>query len=470
VVDGGGLVGYKKVSIIEVFLNKKEYLCVAPIERSFGNPAEDIFYGLMVAKMKGRKLVIISRKQTFLRRILSRFIKDWMTNKEIFDLECPGVIVPRYNIAGYNFFAGLLDTVYLFFTIFRMVLKKLIRFDLFYSNRYKLGHFFEMPHFGWKTIYNPDEKAVYSWESSKSYEWNKFLFEKYPVQFDAKKEMIAQEARLKIGLPLDASYVCLHVRDGGFRYEDMKLGGFRCADISNYEKAVDILNSHGLWVVRIGDPRMKPSPFKNKKFIDYAFSPYKSDLVDLYLLKNCKLFFGMDSGPYDPAILFQREMVLSNLSGWVFATPPRYGDLALVKYVYSKAMNRFLSVREMLEEPCTIDCHQFSYYHKEFFNYIWVENTVEEIQSVVKEKLNQKSNYVYSALQNEFVEKRRAQLEAWIPTHPIIKKKPSQCYRFAARGNYRGTLGEEFLRKNWEFGEHLEKMTFDFKKAGLDKQ
>ncbi len=458
----------RRITILEAFFRKDKYYCLAPFERSFGNPAEEIFFGILIAKMKGKKLVVIVRQPTFLRKIISKFKKDRLTNQELFALECPGVIVPRRDIIGYDLFSRLLDCVYVFFLIVRSLVCRLTKFDLFYNEKSRFK-WMEMPRFGQNIMFNPDGKKIFSWATAQSYRWDQFLFEPYHVQLDEKKEQVARDAFMHLGIPQDAPYVCLHVRDIGTYAETEASGGYRSANIANYEQAIDCAISRGLWVIRIGDPKMKRAPFKKEKFIDYAFSEHKSDLLDLYLMKNCQLFLCTASGPAEVALLFQKDMILSNITGLSLGSPFKYGDLGLIKYHYSKSRQRFLSVREMLEESYRIDYNCLSQLPGDDADYIMIENTPEDLREVVDEKLGQDSNYTYTELQHEFVRKRVAQVEERIATDPFFRGSCWQAYRFAARVNFKGTMGREFLKRNWEYGESLKKMTEEFHEKGVKR-
>ncbi|MBF0595251.1 MAG: TIGR04372 family glycosyltransferase [Candidatus Omnitrophica bacterium] len=456
----------RNVMLWEALFNRKKYFCLAPYEKSLGNAAEEIFLGLMVAKMTNRQLVIISRKPGFFRRVIARFRKYRFTNAEMFDLDCPGVVLSRRDIVGYGFFSVFLDHLYIFFLVIKVIVYKVTRFDLFYNKMFSPVSVFEMPAFGQIEVYNPARQKDFSWAADQSYGWEKYMAEQYPLQLSEQKNKLAAELRVQMGLPADAPFVCLHVRDGGFHAEAGSFGAFRNSDIALCEQAVDLMISRGFRVVRLGDARMKPAPFKRERFIDYPFTPYKSELLDLYLIRNCELFIGTDSGPVEVGMLFQKKMLYLNLTNWPSSMPVRHGDLGLIKYYYSKSRKRFLSVRELLEEPCAINLHYHFPENEDVTDYIIFENTSADIRSVVAETLDQGGTYVYNGLQDDFVTKRRAQGARLIATDPYFKSDHRECYRLAFRMRFMGTLGRDFLNRNWEYGDYLKEMTAAFQQAG----
>ncbi len=113
-----------------------------------------------------------------------------------------------------------------------------------------------------------------------------------------------------MGLPENASFVCLHVREGGY-YGGKEGRGkeIRNANVHNYVEAIRSLTDRGYWVVRLGDKTMKPLP-ELSRVIDYALSEHKSDEADIYLVAHCEFYVGHNSGPWDAANLFGKPIMM----------------------------------------------------------------------------------------------------------------------------------------------------------------
>jgi hypothetical protein len=185
--------------------------------------------------------------------------------------------------------------------------------------------------------------------------------------------------------------------------------------------------------------------------IDYAHTPYKSELMDMYLVSQCRFYVGTNSGPFDVATLFSKPMILVNTIEWSLALPAKRGDLAIIKHTFSRSRNRFLSIKEILEEP--FGCQVFRPPSDE---YVKVENTPEEIRDVIEEFLAKSEDYGYSELQEAFNEGRRRQIHRWLdqgePFWPAPSKKDLviEQYRIASRADsVAGTLGQKYLEQNW---------------------
>lgn len=442
----------------------KKYLFLAPYEYSIGNASEFVFNGALTARIKGKQLVLVVRQPSVIRRIFKPAIRlKAITNKEIFNVYSNDpVIIPSNSL--FSLIVGtILDFIYLLVYFSN---KTFLRGANYIGRRlFKLRpyYFSYIPTLGHQVIFNPDRTPFFSWEKVFSYNWEQVLNEDLFIRLDQKKERQAEDIYKQMGLTVDKWYVCLHIRELGFHNDSADEGSFRCADINHYIKAIEYIACMGGYVVRMGDSSMKPLP-KMKNVVDYPHSPYKSDLMDLYLIKNCKLYIGMDSGIWDTAQMFQKNNLIINSTNWCFAIPPKYGDLIIIKHWFSKSRARFLSVKELLEEPFEICFHFTEVPSDENNDYIIVENSPEEIKLLVSEKLSQSNRYSYSELQRLFCEKRKIQLMKWIED-PFFKNNVNQSYRAAIRYFYQGTVGDGFLKDNWEYSDYLKEMTERFLKT-----
>lgn len=438
---------------------------MTPYESTIGNAAEFIYYGAMVAKMKGKTLVLIVRQPGLARKILSKIIKTriTITNKEIFNVFSNNIIPADRPITK------VLGVIVEYYMIVLFIYNQILRPVNYVLKRLfnkKASYFPSMPWLGHKEIFNPTKDKQFFWNRAISCDWEKVLSEEMPIYLDEKKIKKAKELQAEMGMPEDCWFVALHVREKGFYNEIAAEVDFRCGNIYSYLKAIDLVTSMGGWVVRMGDKTMTPLP-KIEHVIDYPHTKYKSDFMDLYLIKNCRLYVGMDSGIWDVAHMFKKNNLVINSAGGFFCIPPKYGDLIIIKHYYSRSKMRFLSVKELLDEPWGINiAWDESPYNPEKSEYLVVDNTPDEIRTVIYEWFNKSENNTYTTLQNLFIEKRRQQIIKWLAEAPYFKKYPDQAYRFASRYCYEGTAGNDFLEKNWEYGHYLTELTDRFRKMG----
>ena len=107
-------------------------------------------------------------------------------------------------------------------------------------------------------------------------------------------------------------FVCLHLREAGFRNDAADpYGAMRNVRVETYEKAIEKIVAAGGWVVRIGDPTM--TPLKDReKVVDAALWPDRPDWFDVYLWSACRFYIGTQSGPLDAVTAFGKPRVLTN--------------------------------------------------------------------------------------------------------------------------------------------------------------
>ena len=208
----------------------------------------------------------------------------------------------------------------------------------------------------------------------------------------------------QLGVPDDAWFVCLHVRESGFKraqgYDAVESG--LNAEIASYLPAIRTVIERGGWVIRVGDEKMKPLP-PMPGTIDYAHSALKSEWMDIFLLGACRFFIGTSSGPAYVPPLFGVPCVLTN---WfpIGQRPFNSRDLYIFKLYRAGSPPRQLSFAEMMAPPIG---YAPRYVHREELGLVSVPNTPEEIREVVSEMLDRlDANLSYSeadeALQSAF--------------------------------------------------------------------
>lgn len=229
----------------------------------------------------------------------------------------------------------------------------------------------------------------------------------------------------KLGMPKNAWFVSLHVREPGFHKNWNKVHpATRDADINTYLLAVKSITARGGWVIRMGDPTMKPLP-KMDKLIDYAYSEYKSDWMDIFLCASCKFLIGTSSGVSWIPPIFGVPCALTN---WMpIGLPPSFPkNIFIPKLYFLESEKRYLTFWEIFSSP--IIYSEFSKYY-DSNGLIVVDNTEEEINDVVVEMLNY--------------------LEGKINDSPQDRQLQEQFHTLATTyGSYRGSpIGQSFLKK-----------------------
>ena len=129
-----------------------------------------------------------------------------------------------------------------------------------------------------------------------------------------------KEILAKMGIDLERDcYVCVFARDDA--YMNSLLGfrswgylDFRNADIQSFEEAMKLILAKGWFVVRVGSVVKKPVTLRHPKLIDYPFSDFRSDFMDIFLPANCFFFLGTTSGCCDIADCFDTPRIGVNFA------------------------------------------------------------------------------------------------------------------------------------------------------------
>ncbi len=148
-----------------------------------------------------------------------------------------------------------------------------------------------------------------------------------------------------LGLRRDDWFVCLHVREPGYRPRGAVFHSARDADVNTYIPAIKRIVERGGWVIRMGDPTMKkPPPLDH--VIDYAHHPVRSDWMDVFLCAQCKFFLGTTSGLFLVAFVFGVPCAQTNYTPLPEA-PFSGRDLYLPKLLYCEVTQRLLGFEEV---------------------------------------------------------------------------------------------------------------------------
>lgn len=199
-----------------------------------------------------------------------------------------------------------------------------------------------------------------------------------------------------MGVPRNSWFVCLHVREAGFHKAwHEKHPSTRNADVLTYMMAVKTILDRGGYVVRMGDSTMTPLPAM-RGVIDYALSESKSEALDVFLCAKARFFIGTNSGLGLVPPIFGVPCAMTNWSP--IALPQWYlKDRFIPKRIYSRPLKRFLNLTELFSTQAGWE--QFNdYFEKHDLDV--VDNTAEEINTLILEMLNEMDGRVDSSAQD----------------------------------------------------------------------
>jgi putative glycosyltransferase (TIGR04372 family) len=209
-----------------------------------------------------------------------------------------------------------------------------------------------LPYYAWKypdsTVvpwHEAAAKAVVDWEASVG---------GYPFRdiYDstagaASETLEAADRAFKVwGIAPGEWYACVHVREASYIGGDAGSGqGNRNANIEQYDLAVKHITERGGWVIKLGAPGSPPLP-EMPRVVDYARSPFKSELMDIHLIRHARFFVGTTSGLANVAVSFGLPTAQVNCLT-TEAQPWHSGVRFCLKPVY-KADGAILTQRELV--------------------------------------------------------------------------------------------------------------------------
>jgi putative glycosyltransferase (TIGR04372 family) len=160
---------------------------------------------------------------------------------------------------------------------------------------------------------------------------------------------IADQARARWGMRPDNWYVCLHLRDSS-HYDEAEGTGqtHRNAQVSSYLPMIQHITRQGGWVVKVGGPASPRLPAL-ERVVDYARSRFKSNVMDLHLIRHARYFVGTTSGLTNVAVSFGVPCALVNC---ITVDAQLWGER--VRFALKPVVNRerrMLTQRELTSTP-----------------------------------------------------------------------------------------------------------------------
>jgi putative glycosyltransferase (TIGR04372 family) len=233
----------------------------------------------------------------------------------------------------------------------------------------------------------PDGKTRWFWAAAAVIQ-KQWETEKRPPLFSLSEAHLERgKACLKeLGVPANAWYVGLHVREPGFYKQlDAAHPTTRDADVNTYLQAIRSITARGGWVIRMGDDSMRPLPPMDR-VVDYAHSRLKSDWMDVFLAGSCRFFIGTQSGLSQIPAMFGVPSAWTNTAPGV---PPYYGnDRWIPKRFWSETERRHLTFSDMFSAGLACIGHQRQF---DCRGIRVVDNTPEELDALALEMLENTS-------------------------------------------------------------------------------
>lgn len=196
----------------------------------------------------------------------------------------------------------------------------------------------------------PDQSTMFYWELASRVQQRWAKEGRGPVlRLSPDVEARGRAALNALGMPEDAWFVALHVREREPDGRRSGINAIRNADIASYFPALAEIGRRGGWVIRMGDPSVAPLP-RLPQVIDYCRSASRADWMDIFILACCRFLIGSNSGPAFAAGLYGRPAVLANW--WPAGERPWHSsDIFIPKLLRKITDESYLTLGETLSEP-----------------------------------------------------------------------------------------------------------------------
>lgn len=138
------------------------------------------------------------------------------------------------------------------------------------------------------------------------------------IKFKETEKKHGDKLLSKIGISQDDKVVCFCSRDESYpkkyltNYNDRNYWKIRNTNIDDYNDAMKKLSQMGYKIVRMGKFPQKKISLVSDNIIDYAFSNYRNDFLDIYLAYRCDFAICDSSGWWAAPAVFRKNIGLVN--------------------------------------------------------------------------------------------------------------------------------------------------------------
>ncbi|WP_041960420.1 TIGR04372 family glycosyltransferase [Sulfurospirillum arsenophilum] len=348
---------------------KNKIVFIPDYDRNIGNLSEKLFYALQKAKRENKQLLFVRKRLFF--KFLFKKIKYKQLNG-IFALQSPLIYHNTFLDILFGYIYGARYSFHIVWNAVLFVLKL------------KRPFTYELMGIGCSNLINTTNETIFQKEIANNIDWAAVYNDRLEIDLDKKDVEICKEALANLGVTMNEWYVCLHIRTSHYHKDPDSF--FRNSSPENYLTAINYISLLGGKVIRLGDP---VDMSINQYCIDYPNSKYKSELMDLYLIKNCKFYMGTNSGILDTAFLFGTPVLGVNYSDFCLTKLFKDCDKVLYKHMIDKKTGKELTIENIFQKPMYINPNINEFYINKFHeDYEVHENTPEEILLATKEMLS----------------------------------------------------------------------------------
>ena len=264
------------------------------------------------------------------------------------------------------------------------------------------------------------------------------------ISFTDKEEFQGKKILTEFGIPKDAKFVCLNVRDSSYldrhkkhTLRDWSYHNYRDGDIDKYILSAEELTKRGYYIFRMGVKVLKPLKSSNPKIIDYAKSGMRTEFMDIYLGAKCNFCISTSSGFDEIPTIFRRPVVLTGFANIGYMRTESKRNLIIPRHhIYQKSKKR-LTLSEIFSSNVAI-AHESEKFEQNGIEL--EENSPEEIKDLIIE-IDERLNGRWKDTKEDLLLQKRF----W----SIFEEKMNQLkLKYPMHGKMNSKIGTKFLRSN----------------------
>ena len=253
-------------------------------------------------------------------------------------------------------------------------------------------------------------KGKFSKDNSLNHKWEMYdslhiLEENSPmIELTTDEKNFGEKILKKNNILKNDNIILLIVRDSAY-YKHMRPEKIstkmsnRDSDIDDFKDLVKDLCEKNYKVIRMGKVVDKKLDYKHDNFIDYAFSDFKSEFLDIFLFSICKFVISTGSGLETISMLFRKKILWLNFADLDILHYPLNSNITFVypKKIIDTKKNKELSIYDIFRYGLdSANSHKPN--HKN--NIAWNSLTPEEMTNATKEMIDYLDNkYLDSSLE-----------------------------------------------------------------------
>lgn len=270
-------------------------------------------------------------------------------------------------------------------------------------------------------------------------------FDRYPsfLKFKDDELQYAKKILINNNFDLSKKIVCLNVRDSAylkdlFPTKDMSYHDRRDADVNDYLDVIKYLISKNYLVVRMGKIMKHEVNFNHDSFIDYPFSEFREDILDIFFGYICDFAISTGSGWDSVPFCFRKPILYTNMSSISKIQLSSKRFMTTFKLA-EKENGNLMKIDELLQNDLKLVSNIYSDNNKVFSNTKFINNSSEDLLNATKEFLEYLDRFSLNQKQKMFQEKFFEKYNPSLVTD--IYGEPAHSMRI------KGVISTTFLQK-----------------------